>query len=69
MSETRSLTFTMIFDDRYYNINSIAYLKAKLQGYDNCIYRVYWEYSEDGTEWKSLNLYGTIVNLKITQEN
>ena len=66
----RSVDFEIEWDEEDPTIGSIAHFKAILNGYDQLVYTLQWQYSEDGEAWQNLeNETEMNMDQEITMDN
>ena len=58
------------WDEENPSIGSIAHFKVILNGYDQLVYTLQWQYSEDGETWQNLEgETGMNMDQEITMDN
>ena len=66
----RSVDFVIEWDEENPSIGSIAHFKVILNGYDQLVYTLQWQYSEDGETWQNLEgETGMNMDQEITMDN
>ena len=70
LPDDRKVDFAVTWDEAEPTIGSVAHFSAILTGYDQLVYTLQWQCSQDGENWMDLeNAADETMDMEITLDN